>query len=202
MQEGKKMIQLTPFSQAALLQAASVEGPASYGVCVAMCDRWIALLRKDRKETPELRLRKLQAALPQIVEYQNEYGDLRAVLGREAARTQMAAGVGIDYEQQTTVLKIFIGMEGIRRRLAEDLKSIGAAATWSMRFQDGGGHAIAGFCNLAGQEPMLRMQMHVFDPNIGEYVGDFGDLDGILADLFNRFPLYNTTIEVHRTHEV
>jgi hypothetical protein len=196
------MFQLTPFSQGALLRAAQVQGSARHGVCVAMCDHWIALLRRDNREAPVLRLQKLHAALPRIIDYQNQYGELRAQLGRDAARAQVAAGVGIDYEQQTTVLKLFVGVEGLRSRLAEDLKRFGAAATWSMRFQGGGGHAIAGFCNIAGQEPIHHMQMHVFDPNIGEYVGDLGDLDGILTDLFGRFPLYATTTEVHRTHEV
>ncbi len=112
----------------------------------------------------------------------------------------MGEQVGIDYDGQTTVTRIHVGRQGMLDKLAADLALPGASATWSMRFQAGGGHALAGTNGLVSITPtMHRMSLHVFDPNVGEYAGTIQDLPSILGDLFQRFPLYLTVTEVHRT---
>jgi hypothetical protein len=195
------MFTLAPFSQDVHLR--SVKDPVlRNGVCVALCDHWLTIIKRFRDLPPVNRMRMLAQRIPEAFRHQQAYALRRAAVGRDAARREAGARLGLDYEAQTTVMRACVGMVGIRARLAADLGRIGAAATWSMRFAGGGGHAIAGFRGLVPVSGNVhRVSIHVFDPNIGEYAGELGELDAILADLFGRFPLYATVNEVHRTTE-
>jgi hypothetical protein len=195
------MAKLARFSQDALLR--SVTDPVlRNGVCVALCDHWLEIIRRLPDVPPVNRMRLLTQKMPEVLRYQKTYAGMRGPLGRNEARRQMGAGLGLDFEEQTTIMRRFNGMAGIRAKLAADLGQIGAAATWSMRFSGGGGHAIAGFRGLVSVTGnMHRASLHIFDPNIGEYAGELDELDAILTDLFAKFPLYATVTEVHRTSE-
>ncbi len=172
------------------------------GVCVALCDHWLNIIKRHPDLPSVNRMRMLAQRIPEALRHQQMYGQLRDAVGRNQARREVGAGLGLNYEEQTTIMRAFVGMAGIRAKLAADLGRIGAAATWSMRFAGGGGHAIAGFRGLASiTANMHRASIHIFDPNIGEYTGELTDLDAILSDLFGRFPLYATVNEVHRTSE-
>jgi hypothetical protein len=195
------MFTLSPFSQDAHLHA--VKDPVlRNGVCVALCDYWLNIVKRYPDLPSVNRMRMLAQRIPEALRHQKAYGQLRGAVGRNEARRQVGAGLGLNYEEQTTIMRAFVGMAGIRARLATDLDRTGAAATWSLRFAGGGGHAIAGFRGLIRVTGnMHRASVHIFDPNIGEYAGELTDLDAILADLFGKFALYRTVNEVHRTSE-
>jgi hypothetical protein len=77
---------------------------------------------------------------------------------------------------------------------------MGVGATWTLRFFDGTGHAIAGFYGMFSPTGNIHHpRLFLFDPNIGEYRGDLSDLDAMLRDLLTRFPIYLTVVEVRRT---
>ena len=195
------MYTLTRFSQGDLLQLHLTDSVTSQGVCAALCDHWLQLLKTDLGAPADRRLQRLQENFPSIIQHQRTYALLRAQLGRERAREQVGEDIGLDYEGQTMVMKCSAGLQGMRSRMAADIGIPGRGATWTLRFADGSGHVLAGLCNLIGQEPILQMQLHVFDPNIGEYIGAMSDLDDILQNLMSWFPLYHTVIGVHRTFE-
>ncbi len=196
------MITLDPFSQGRILQAMPLtDAVTRNGICVALCDYWLALIKMDPNESPSSRLQQLVQYFPQAMNHQRQYSVVRAQHGRNEGRRMVGGQVGLDYNEQTTLMRAMVGMRGIREKLAADISRIGAASTWSLRFMGGGGHAIAGFCGLSGQQPYMKMRLHVFDPNIGEYTGELRELDTILNDLLTRFPLYQTVTDVHRTSE-
>src|SRR5512142_3020416 len=107
------------------------------------------------------------------------YGRRRAQVGPTVARRESGAKHGIDYEEQTTISRAYLDMGAIRQKLAGDLARLGAAATWSLRFRQGG-HAIAGFHGLATVTSNIHAtRMHLFDPNVGEYTCELRELDGV-----------------------
>ncbi len=193
------MFTLAPFSQSALLRN-ETDPDIRGGVCVALCDYWLADIKSRSNDAPRDRLNRLAGNYPTVAQYQKQYGQQRAQHGPQQARKQMAQQLGHDYHQHTTIMPALIGAAGMRQRLAADLAGLGVAATWSLRFMDDTGHAIAGFYGMVSPlENMHRFQLHLFDPNIGEYVGGQRDLDNMLNDLLNRFPLYQTVVEIRRT---
>jgi hypothetical protein len=173
------------------------------GVCVAACDFWLRLIKARNEDPPAQRLQELTQRRGEILAYQQQYGTLRGQVGPQAARSAMGQSGGLDFAHQTTIMRTRLNMSEILTILARDLQPLGGAATWSMRFFGGGGHAIAGFHNMVtlAQGVMHQHRYQVFDPNLGEYVGEIRDLEAMLADLFGRFPLYGTTAEVRRTWE-
>jgi hypothetical protein len=193
------MFQLEPFSQSHLLRA-ETDPDLRGGVCVALCDYWLADIKWRPDDPPRLRLYRLASHYMLIAQYQKQYGQHRQQVGPQDARRVMGQHLGHDFEQHTTILPALIGTNAVRQRLAADLRHIGVGATWTMRFAPGGGHAIAGFYGMESlAENMHRARISIFDPNIGEYVGELRDLDFILNDLLNHFPLYQTVIEIRRT---
>lgn len=193
------MFQLEPFSQAHLLRN-ETDPDLRGGVCVALCDHWLNAIKARPGAAPAGRLNALAGNYGSIAAYQKQYGQHRAQSGPEQARRDMGQQLGHDFHQHTTIMPALIGQTGLRQRLAADLGQLGAAATWTMRFADGTGHAIAGFYGMISKlANMHQMSLHVFDPNIGEYHGSLRDLDSMLGDLLNRFPLYRTVTEVRRT---
>jgi len=195
------MFSLTPFSQSDLLR--TVADPAlRRGVCVALCDFWLADVKPRPSRAPADRLQDLERRLLEVLNYQLLYSQRRRQAGRVPARREAGSALGLRYEDQTTIVRRSLDMGAIRRKLAGDLNAPGDAATWSMKFTGGGGHAIAGLYWLVSVTPNVHHPaIHIFDPNIGEYVGELADLDPILRDLFDKFPLYRQISEVHRTTE-
>ena len=193
------MFQLEPFSQSHLLLT-ETDPDLRGGVCVALCDYWLADIKWRPDDPPRLRLGRLASHDAQIAQYQKQYGQRRQQEEPQDARSAMGQRLGHDYEHHTTILPALIGPNAVRARLAADLRYFGAGATWSMRFAGGGGHAIAGFYGIESlAQNMHRARIHIFDPNIGEYVGELRDVDFVLHDLLNKFPLYQTVSEIRRT---
>jgi hypothetical protein len=193
------MFQLAGFSQAHLLQN-ETDPDLRNGVCVALCDHWLNDIKARTDDAPANRLNRVAGNYPSVAQYQKQYGQQRAQQGPEQARKAMGKQLGHDFQQHTTIVPMLIGPAGIRQRLAADLGKPGVGATWTLRFMDGTGHAIAGYFGMTSKTGNIHtLSLHVFDPNIGEYFGAERDLENMLNDLLNRFPLYQTVIEVRRT---
>ncbi len=196
------MFALEPFSQGSLLRRYPTDPITQGGVCVALCDYWLSLIKADYAVPAADRLRQLQHNFPVVIRHQRHYANLRAQHGREEGRRKLGQKLGLDYDpDKTLVERRFVRMEGIRKKIAADIGVVGTGATWTLRFADGSGHAISGFCGIAGQEPILTMRLHLFDPNIGEYGGQLSELDDMLQDLFTRFPFYQSIVALHRATE-
>jgi hypothetical protein len=195
------MFSLARFSQSEQLRH-ETDPVLRQGVCVALCDYWLKIIKRLPDVPSVNRMRLLAQQMPDALRHQKRYNFMRDMLGREEARRRIGSPLGLAYEDQTTILRACNGMHGIRARLAADLDDIGAAATWTLRFPDGSGHAIAGFRGLVSVlRTVHRASVHIFDPNIGEYAGELADLDPILTDLFAQIPDYATIVEVSRTSE-
>jgi hypothetical protein len=195
------MFNLTSFSQSDLLHGVT-DPVLQQGICVALCDFWLTAIRHRNNETPAQRLDYLWQNRGRAMSHQTRYAAQRAQLGPQAARTAKGAELGLDYEHQTTIMRLNLSAEEIRARLAADLRPLGGGATWTMRFAKGGGHAIAGFHGIVSLTGNIHQnRYHLFDPNLGEYVGAIQDLDAMLQDLFGRFPIYATTAEIRRATE-
>lgn len=192
---------LTSFQQGNYLDGSDPETRG--GVCVALCDLWLETLFQAPGAAPRFRLQALAVDFGRAESHQRRYGRLRKALGRDDARRHMGARVGIDYEEQTLVdMKLHRGRAGMVQKMSEDLRTPGAAATWSMRFSGGGGHAIAGFSLIEPRPYGLDTKLHIFDPNIGEYIGSPGGCAEIVDDMVRKIPLYATTAIFHRTAAV
>jgi hypothetical protein len=193
------MFQLEPFSQSVLLRHES-DPDIRNGVCVALCDYWLADIRARGNDPASRRLARLAGRMPAVGQYQKQYGQQRAQQGPTQARRDMGKQLGHDYREHTTIMPAMVGAVGLRQRLAADLARAGIGATWTLRFADGTGHAIAGFYGIVSPTEKLHyFRLFLFDPNIGEYTGELRDLDSMLKDLLTRFPLYLTVTEVRRT---
>jgi hypothetical protein len=185
------------FIQALLLKGVT-DPEVRDGVCAALCDFWLRAI-KIGNSSPDQRLRELTARLSEIIAHQKHYQRERAKVGPVAARQRVGRPLGLDFEQQTSIMPACIGLRGVRERLATDLRPLGAAATWSLRFIDGGGHVMAGFSGLASiTENMHRQQISIFDPNIGEYVCAINEMDDVFRDIFRIIPAYARINEVRR----
>ena len=190
---------IATFSQSRLL-AHETDPEVRGGICVALCDYWLQSFLNKPNVEPQHRMQYLAAMFGQAKAHQKNYGQLRGQKGREDARKEVGRRVGVDYDAQTTVMRVAVGKAGILAKVAGDLRPPGSAATWTMRFRDGGGHAIAGVNRLERiTGNFANTHAHVFDPNIGEYVGPFASLSAIIDDLFHTFADYGTTTEIHRT---
>jgi predicted butyrate kinase (DUF1464 family) len=144
-------------------------------------------------------MRVLALSIDEARAHQAMYGALRDQVGPQDARAVAGQKVGIDYDAQTAVFKVYLGQNGMQAKLAADLTNIGSAATWSMRFPDGG-HAIAGVHRLESlTENYHQSVFRIFDPNIGEYYGPKDSLGDMLTDLFTRIPDYAATEHIRRT---
>jgi hypothetical protein len=185
------------FMQAQLLK--NVTDPeVRNGVCAALCDFWLRTI-KIGNASPDQRLRELAGRFSEVIAHQKQYQRERAKVGPVAARQRVGQPLGLDYEQQTSIMPACIGLQGVRERLATDLRRLGAATTWSLRFIDGGGHVMAGFSGLTSiTTNMHRQQVSIFDPNIGEYVGEITDMDDVFRDIFRLIPAYARINEVRR----
>ncbi len=197
------MYTLYPFSQGTQLLQGVTDPVLAMGVCVAACDAWLRLIKANNELPAVQRLQNLAQRRAEILAYQQQYGVLRGQVGPQDARSTMGQSGGLDFNHQTTIMHTHLRMPEVLGILSRDLQPLGGAAAWTMRFWGGGGHAIAGFHNLISliKDVKAQHQYHIFDPNLGEYVGEVSDLSAILADLFGRFPLYGTTAEIRRAWE-
>jgi hypothetical protein len=195
-----KNYKLIPFQQSDLLKNEH-DADLKHGICVALSDHWLKLIRESNTQTPENRLIELTRFLPAARHYQLDYSKDRAKIGRIDARRKVGETLGLNYSEQTTILKSFIGIVGIKARMKADISSPGKAATWTLRFDDGSGHAIAGFCGIESIPVGFRYRIHIFDPNIGEYTGALEEVDTMLHDLLHKFPIYKTLVHVHRLED-
>lgn len=193
------MATLTKFNQGDLLVGVSdpwVKG----GICVALCDHWLALMKDTNSRTPPERMAQLQQYAGRAMTYQKAYGQQRRTKGREEARADMGKQLGHDFADQTTIMRVMVGFDGILARMTKDLGAIGSAVTWTMALPGVGRHAIAGYRGLESLTTnMHRASLHIYDPNVGEYVGTLQELNGILRDLFKRIPEYALINELSRT---
>jgi hypothetical protein len=194
---------LHSFSQRKQLLQGVTDPVLKKGVCVAACDVWLRLIKTNNEQPAAQRLQDLLSRRAEILAYQQNYGVLRGHVGPEDARSTVGQSGGLDFDHQTTIMHTHLRMPEVLSILSRDLQPLGGAAAWSMRFWGGGGHAIAGFHNVVTliKDVQAQHQYNVFDPNLGEYVGDLSDLSAILSDLFGRFPLYGTTAEIRRAWE-
>ena len=168
------------------------------GACAALCDFWLRAI-KTGNTSPDQRLRELALRLSEVIAHQKQYQRERARVGPVAARQRVGQPLGLDYEQQTSIMPACIGLQGVRARLAGDLRRLGTATTWSLRFIDGGGHVMAGFSGLTSlTENVHRQQISIFDPNIGEYVCEINEMDDVFKDIFRLIPSYSRINEVRR----
>jgi hypothetical protein len=190
---------IATFSQADLLRA-ETDAELRAGICVALCDIWLQSFLSKPKVDAHHRMAFLATSMAEAKAHQKSYNQLRTTQGRDEARRTVGQQRDLDYDAQTTVVRLNVGMDGIRDKIASDLSAFGSAATWSLRFAKGGGHAIAGVNRIESKTGNIwKSFAHIFDPNIGEYVGPFASLPEILTDLFQKFPIYADTAEVHRT---
>ncbi|MEZ5582613.1 MAG: YopT-type cysteine protease domain-containing protein [Candidatus Competibacteraceae bacterium] len=200
------MSTLHSFSQGELLDRTTTDPEIRQGVCAALCAYWLSRMKVDSDNAPEHRLRMLENQIWPIIRQQQQYGRERRQHGRNAAQRNLGARQGLNYDPDQTViaaippnLDAVAGMANLKQRFKADISRPGKATAWSLRFADGGGHAIAGFCNLTPIPNGFRYQLHVFDPNIGEYVGTLQEIDAMLDNLFRR-PCYQKLqiVEAHR----
>jgi hypothetical protein len=196
------MFTLSSFEQETALLQGVTDPVLKQGVCVAACDFWLHGIKTDNEAPAARRLSTLARKRGEILAYQAKYSNLRRQDGPERARPAMGASLGHNFDWQTEIMSPWLALADIRDILARDIQPIGAGATWTMRFA-AGGHAIAGFHNIvAGPTDVIHQhRYHVFDPNIGEYEGDIGDLDAILSELFRQFPDYTRTITIRRARD-
>lgn len=200
-----KAIMSEPFRQSLLLETWCNDprhASAARGVCVAICDFWIQRIQSRPDESSSERLSWLSQAgiFERILSYQYEYGLLRTDHGHVLAHETMDRArfdQRTDLER-TVVSRSSFGIAGIADILMRDLSRVGSAATWPIRFADGSGHAIAGFCNITGTQPILHKQFHVFDPNRGEFICDHDQVWSVLHDLLSASDVRSTISEVHR----
>jgi hypothetical protein len=190
------MSTLHAFSQGELLERTTHDPEIRQGVCVALCAYWLSRMKVDSDNTPEQRLQMLESQIWEIIGLQQQYSRDRSEHGPQTAHQILGARQGLVYDtDQTDVFGRFLGLsraDGIAnliRRFKKDINRPGKATAWSLRFVGGGGHAIAGFCNITTIPTGYRYQLHIFDPNYGEYIGTLQEIDDMLDNLFRR-PFY------------
>jgi len=200
------MSTLHSFSQGELLDRTTTDPAIRGGVCAAMCAYWLSRMKVDSDNEPEQRLRMLENQIWPIIRLQQQYSRERQQHGRNTAQQILGARQGLIYDTDQTViaalppdLNAVVGMTNLKKRFKADIGRPGKATAWSLRFVAGGGHAIAGFCNLIPIPSGVRYQLHIFDPNFGEFIGTLQEIDAMLDNLFRR-PFYqrHQVGEAHR----
>lgn len=171
------------------------------GVCVAVCDYWLALIKSNPTQSAADRLAYITHNFNAVMAHQNTYQQFRGALGREQARERVGRDAGLAYDtNKTMIMRRFMSMDHIVDRIRNDVMQPGDAATWSLRFPMGG-HAIAGFCNIESQGNIHKFMVHIFDPNYGECQTDFGDASRAIKSLLHANDMYRSTLHVFRASE-
>jgi len=104
---------LTGLSQAASL-AGEQDPEVRRGICVALCDFWLESIRGQPNRSAGQRLQALAAKCALAVQHQKDYSQLRQEHGREAARRQIGERLSLAYEEQTTIMRVAVGIPGIK----------------------------------------------------------------------------------------
>ncbi len=198
------MYHFEPFRQEPLLRQKMWEAHhlgVQNGVCVAVCDYWLALIKNNPEQSAAERLAYITRHFDSVMQHQNVYANLRHAYGRNAAREMVGQAVGLDYDtDKTMILRQFLSMDHIAERIKNDVKFPGDAATWSLRFPMGG-HAIAGFCNIKGSGNIHQIVVHLFDPNYGECQTVPGNVIPAVKSLLQSNDMYRSTTHVFRAGE-
>ena len=199
------MVNLVPFSQSDHLRTRSRDEMTRHGVCAGLCDDWLALITGNYPPTPERRMQRLAATFDSSMMQQRALWSLYRTYGREEGHRRAGVRRGVDYDFDKTQINRSVGGGTIERSLPEfwntiqkDIASVTSGAAWSLRLSDGRRHAIAGYCGYRRIAVGLQLTTHIFDPNIGEYAGDFGCLNEVLSDMRTRIPLYRTVNRIER----
>jgi hypothetical protein len=195
----------TPFSQTEWLdvlakfgdaEAASPESQA--GVCFGLCLLWLKMMDESLYRSPRERMRALGRNFKQAVGWQARYTLLARSLGVPLAREAMGRTAGLGFEEQTVVERRLAGKTGMVMRMQRDLEPPGAGAMWSLSFPIGA-HALAGRNTFSAVTTNIHIRtIHVFDPNLGEYVGQPQEIPDIVEDMFRRIPAYGSVKEMSR----
>lgn len=198
------MYHFEPFQQEALLKQRLWEAHhlgVQNGVCVAICDYWLALIKNKPGQSAAERMAYITQNFNAVMYHQNSYLNLRQSHGRNQARKMVGGSIGLDYDMdKTMIMRRFMTMDHIAERIKNDVKVPGDAATWSLRFPMGG-HAIAGFCNIVGQDNIHRIVVHIFDPNYGECQTTTGNVVKAVKNLLQANDMYRSTTHVFRAGE-
>lgn len=169
------------------------------GVCAALCDMWMDLMRDAKARQPEDRMDSLRATISMTIRRQKSYREQVRAKGREAGRRFLDKGFGMEFEELTRVERRFTGRTGMVLQIQKDLELPGARMGWSLIFHGRGAHALAGCNNFAEiSTNVMQRSVHVFDPNIGEYVGQSQDIPGMVDDMFRRIPGYDRVETMER----
>ncbi len=203
------MFTLAEFSQGQQLSMQPTDEITRRGICVALCDDWLALIKNSYALTPEQRMKQLEVSFRASMAQQRAYSGLRKTHGREEGRRRAGSKRGLAYEfDKTQVFRIVAGGV-IERSLPEfwgtvgrDISRVNSAATWTLRFEDGGGHAIAGYCGGEVIAVGFQLKLHIFDPNLGEYFGDYDGLNEIFSHMRASIPMYLKVDSIHRATEL
>ncbi len=181
---------LTPFNQNAMLSRLQ-DPDARRGACAALADMWLTLMEDATARSPEERMDSLRSTISFAIRRQAEYRDAFRRRGRDAARRELDERFGFGVEEQTRIERRFTGRAGMVMRMREDLELPGARASWSLIWP-GGAHAIAGVHNASRVTTnVMRVSLHLFDPNLGEYVGQLHEVPAIVDDMFQRVRPYS-----------
>ena len=189
-------IQTYPFSQSRMLGQIMGQ-PQHPGICSALCYYWLNNFRRMPEEGAADRMSYLSrpSVFSAAMAHQSEYGRNRSMLGPEAAKVLSGASLGLAVDPDITgVFSTFQSLDEMLNILMRDIHP-GQAAAWSLRFASGGGHVIAGFCNIRRKGPQTyEFQAHVFDPNIGEVVGPHRHGLAMLKQIAQHYMGYNNGI--------
>lgn len=202
------MVTLAEFNQECQLLLHETDEITRKGICVALCDDWLALIKNNYALTPEERMERLRSGFAESMAQQREYAHLRRVHGREEARRRLGHQRDLDYEFDKTQVFRVVGGGDILRAVPEfwntikrDIDHVLAAATWTLRWENQSGHAIAGFCGAVPVAVGVELVLHIYDPNLGEYTGDFNSLSAIFSDMWAKIPAYENVVSIHRASE-
>ncbi|MCS6931498.1 MAG: hypothetical protein NZM27_04740 [Acetobacteraceae bacterium] len=188
-----------PFDQSDLLRG-ETHPAVRGGICVALCDQWLKLIRSGRARTPEERLAELRHLSPEAKRRQIVYSLLRPTYGRLEARRRADKPLGLDFTEKTQVTPHLHrrpefgpgqmqSLRAMERFIAADLALDGAAATWTMEIPNLGRHAIAGYRGAVKRNvATFHLGIFLFDPNVGEFFGTPQELPQMLRALCDFAP--------------
>lgn len=177
-------MRLVKFAQGELLKQATRDPDLRRGICAALCDFWLSRFRSKLEESPEDRLGFLRSprvfalAMQHQAQFAKEWYEFENSRGSRLtghdARALAGARVGMSFDTELTTVsaRAFDTPLQMIEKLMRDIAGPFDAAAWDLRFSDGKGHAIAGFCSVEKRGPFAQMMVHIFDPNAGEIIGE------------------------------
>ncbi|MFA5122470.1 YopT-type cysteine protease domain-containing protein [Zavarzinia sp.] len=215
------------FSQGDLLDERTTDRDLRNGICASLCDHWIRRIRSNPTESPEDRLATLKRVdvFADAMKYQQKYNAMRKTAGAVDSRKAMGQSLGLAIDADKTIVDMKIDdigrihtVDDMVRLIMRDIKGAMATASWSLRFVGGGGHAIAGASievsmmkamkvgqisasrPLADQFTAKMPEVHIFDPNEGEFSGDAFEVTAMFTQLMRDYQVKHKMVvqEVRR----